>query len=315
MGYLGLRAVRAQKTRATDRSDRRRHFTVERLEHRLQLAAAAVIALPQFTFSQATTKDSNSVAVDYSIAKADISQRLTFDVYRSDRAVLDGSSVLLGETTLDPAVDSQKLTQGTHAGVALVQGTALTPNTALPYIVVVADRNGAVAEDPNSLNTTYFRTFELGVVVHGKESTPSNATPAWETSMASDLKKFDHYDNVIAFNWVKDSSMPAPGLATKAGDALYSQVVAAAASLDATHAGDVVDLHWIGHSRGAVVVSRALQDLASHHPTALIWELCQGDPVGPPSLEPCRRRLIQRSKRTARHDRRDWLSGLRGSDK
>jgi hypothetical protein len=263
--FFGLR-VRGQRKHRSRRSQR---VAVEWLEARLPLTAAAVVGLPQFTLRQATTKDSNSVAVDYSIANADITQPLTFDVYRSDRTVFDSSSVLLGETTIDPAVAPQNLTQGTHAGVPLIPGTVLTPNTTLPYIVVVADRNGAVVEDSNSSNTSYFRTFELGVVVHGKESTTSNATPAWETQMASDLKKFDHYDNVIAFNWVKDSSTAAAGLATKAGDTLYNQVVAAAGALDASHAGDVVDLHFIGHSRGAVVVSRSLQDLASQPATAL----------------------------------------------
>jgi hypothetical protein len=235
------------------------------LEDRLVLAATV---LPQISLLEATTRDASSVTLDYSISKTNITHALTFDIYRSDSPVLDASSRLLGESTIDPSNDSQDLTQATHE-VTLIPGTSLPPNQALPYIVVVADRNGAVAEDPASVNTTYFRTYLLGVVVHGMESTIANATPAWETSMASDLKTVDHYDNTIAFNWVKDSTMAAPGEATKAGDALYSQIVAAAGALDASHAGDVVDLHLIGHSRGAVVVSRALQDVASQHPRAL----------------------------------------------
>ena len=87
--------------------------------------------------------------------------------------------------------------------------------------------------------------------------------------MADDLVSIDHYNSAIAFNWVQQSSTPAPGEATAAGDTLFSQLVAAASTLQAEHAGDVVDLHLIGHSRGAVVVSRALQDLAGQHPAAL----------------------------------------------
>jgi hypothetical protein len=242
-----------------------RRRDIEMLEDRLVLAATV---LPQISLLEATTRDASSVTLDYSISKTNITHALTFDIYRSDSPVLDASSRLLGESTIDPSNDSQDLTQATHE-VTLIPGTSLPPNQALPYIVVVADRNGAVAEDPASVNTTYFRTYLLGVVVHGMESTIANATPAWETSMASDLKTVDHYDNTIAFNWVKDSTMAAPGEATKAGDALYSQIVAAAGALDASHAGDVVDLHLIGHSRGAVVVSRALQDVASQHPRAL----------------------------------------------
>jgi hypothetical protein len=246
-----------------------RRFRIESLEGRLALSAAGAVTLPLFNLTEATTKDAASVTVDYSIAKADIQQPLTFDVYRSDKPALDSASALLGEATLDPTVDAAKLTQGTHAGVTLLGGTVLTPNTSLPYLVVVADGNGAVAEDSSSVNSTYFRTYLLGVVVHGLEFSSSDATPAWETSMATDLTTIDHYDSVIAFNWVKDSSIPAPGMATKAGDALYSQLTTSAAALNQNHAGDVVDLHFIGHSRGAVVVSRTLQDLVSQPVAAL----------------------------------------------
>ena len=273
--YFSLRGARRRKSGTTACDGigayrgMGRRVGIESLECRFALSAASAVVLPQFSFTLATTKDAASVTVDYSIAQTDILQPLTFDVYRSDKPVLDSASALIGETTLNPSVDSAKLTQGTHAGVTLLNGTVLTPNTALPYLVVVADGNGAVAEDPNSVNSTYFRTYVLGVVVHGLEASASGATPAWETSMASDLMTIEHYDSVIAFNWVKDSSTPAPGLATKAGDALYSQLTASAAALNQNHAGDVVDLQFIGHSRGAVVVSRTLQDLANQPVTAL----------------------------------------------
>ncbi len=247
-----------------------RRIGIEALEGRIALSISGTPALPLFTFGEATTKDAASVTVDYSISKADIQQPLRFDVYRSDQTGLDSSSTLVGETTLDPTVDASELTQGNHTGVTLLQGTVLTPNTALPYVVVVADGNGAVSEDPGSVNTTYFRTFMLGVVVHGLEFSASGATPAWETTMANDLVSTDHYDKSIAFNWVRDSSLPIPGMTTKAGDALYSQIVASASALEANHAGDVVDLQLIGHSRGAVVVSRALEDVVNQ-PTAALW--------------------------------------------
>ena len=72
-----------------------------------------------------------------------------------------------------------------------------------------------------------------------------------------------------AFNWMATALLQRSGQAVAAGDQLYSQIIVAADSLAAGHAGDVVDLHLIGHSRGAVVVNRALRDLVGTTDPAL----------------------------------------------
>jgi hypothetical protein len=224
--------------------------------------------LPELTMTKATTLDAKSVSVSYTVSNANITQALRFDVYRSDQPFVDSSSKLIGTQTL-PATDTTDLAQGSHVNVKLIAGTALPPNQALPYIVVVADGNNAVAEDPASTDIVYFRTYVLGAVAHGFNSTSSTATPTWETRMANELQTVDHYDAVIAFNWMSTAGLQKSGQAVAAGNQLYSQIVVAADALAAGHAGDVVDLHVIGHSRGAVVVNRALQDLVGTTDPAL----------------------------------------------
>lgn len=234
---------------------------IEAAEERLLLSAspihAAVTALPTLKLTEATTLDAHSVTVSYTISAASVGQPLRFDVYRSDQPVKDGGSQSIGFQTIDPNSDSADLTVGSHT-VQLIAATSLPPDAAHPYIVVVADGDGAVAEGAGSVNTAYFRTFTLGVVAHGLEL---GGAPAWEAAIAGDLKKFSHDDSVIAFKWLKQSRLAQPGQAILAGDKLYSQVVAAADKLAKKHLGDVVDLEFIAHSRGAVVVDRVMQRL------------------------------------------------------
>ena len=134
-----------------------RWAVIETLEIRLVMTAS----LPLIDVSLATTKDSDSVTVDYSIGQSRVAQPLTFDVYRSDSPTLESSSVLLGATTLNPSANSTALGPGAHV-LTLVQGTVLAPNPAQPFVIVVADQNGTVAEDPASTDNAYFHALRAG---------------------------------------------------------------------------------------------------------------------------------------------------------
>jgi len=240
------------------------------------------LALPDFQMHTATTVDSKSVTVDYTISNADVPQALTFDVYRSDQSSVDSLSVLVDTQTIDPTSEAQDLQQGDHK-VQLIQGTDLPPDPSKQYIVVVANPDGSVEEDPNSHNTAYFQTYLLGVVVHGFQPNvtthlpfggtirwTSASVPGWETKMASALKNKDGYNYVIPFNWVVGSGLATPpGQTQLAAHALFDQIVAEADQLAGSHQGDVVDLHLIAHSRGSVVVTQALQVLQSTTDPAL----------------------------------------------
>jgi hypothetical protein len=220
---------------------------------------------PVITLTEATTLDSRSVTVSYSIAGSGLLQPLDFNVYRSDQPHEDASSVLLGKATIDPQADPQDLQVGPHT-VRLLEGTHLPPNGILPYVIVVCNPDHSIHEGQGSVDTAYFEKFLLGVVVNGYQLI-GTTTPAWVSQMANSLQSVDHYSQTIQFgiigrfNWVVQSRASQPGQALRAGDVLAHQVVVDADRLAQAHLGDVVDLHFIGHSRGAVAINRALVDL------------------------------------------------------
>ncbi len=220
------------------------------------------LTLPLVQLIKATTVNAKSVTVNYSVSGKSITQQLRFDVYRSSTDSLStGTHVYLGSTTLGPS----DLTVGVHSA-ALISGTSLPPDIRMEYIIVAANQDGKLAEAPGSSNTAYFQKLVLGVVSHGYIPLGDLITsvPYWEDNMANDLRGNAlkaNYNAVIPFNWVLTSNVKAPGMAIAAGNTLFAQVVTEAHKLAAAHEGDVVDMHFIGHSRGAVVVNQAILDL------------------------------------------------------
>jgi hypothetical protein len=238
---------------------------LEPLEDRVLPSAAPDIAL---TF--ATTTDARTVSINYTINNASLAgQTVSFNIYRSAAYDSLSGARLIGTATI-PGSDSSDLSQGSHSGVQLVLTgpngqpvTALTPNTALPFIVVDATLDGSTAS---------FETHVLGVIAHGLELDPLlwllNQVPAWETQLAGALQS-DGYQAVIPFNWVFLSILPSPLALEMASNQLHQQVVTEADQLAGQHPGDVVDINFIGHSRGTVVISQVLQDLVGTSDPAL----------------------------------------------
>lgn len=240
------------------RATRTRRFSViESLEDRRLFAVDIAMGL-------ATTTDAQSVSVTYNISGGAAGAPLKFDFYRNEAPTADASMVSLGSQTLSAAGD---LSAGSHT-VKFLNGTKLTPDTTNDYIIAVANANGSVIESVTSNNETYFRTYMLGAVSHGRAT--GSTIPTWESTMATRLKTIDQYDAVIAFNWVSTSSLSRSGQAVAAGHNLAAKVKTQADALAAGHAGDVVDLHFIGHSRGAVVISVAMADLSATTDPVLI---------------------------------------------
>lgn len=248
---------------------------LEQLEDRVLPSASPDI---QMTF--ATTTDSRTISIDYNITGASLAgQNVNFNIYRSAAYDSLNGAQLIGTATI-PASDSADLSVGSHQGVKLSLTapngqplTALTPNAALPFLVVDANPNGTIAESDSTNNTASFETHVLGVIVHGLEFDPlllwQNAVPSWELQMAAALQQHDGYQAVLPFNWVRLSILPFPFAIQLAGSQLTQQVSAEADQLAGQHPGDVVDINFIGHSRGAVVVSEALQDLVGTSDPAL----------------------------------------------
>jgi len=250
-------------------------LTLEPLEDRIVPSAVADIQM-----TGATTTDARTLSVNYDITGASAAgQTLNFNIYRSAGYESVSGAQLIGTASI-PGSDSADLSVGHHQGVKLsLTGTngqpltALTPNTALPFIVVVANPNGTIPESNSTNNTASFETHVLGVVAHGLELNLSllwtNTPPAWEMQMAGALQHQDGYEAVIPFNWVRLSVLPFPAAIGLAGGQLVQEVVAESDQLASQHPGDVVDINFIGHSRGTVVISEVLQALAGTSDPAL----------------------------------------------
>lgn len=231
-----------------------------------------VASLSTLTMTQATSPDPHDISFTYNIAGAPLTSSFDVKVFRSDSSTFDPSKAIqVGDAIQVPPSatgGASNLSMGSHT-VVIPDPQALKPDPLHEYVFVIAylpDQNGQFdfsATVPQS-HQAHYRKFVLGVVSHGFNLFGQiPGVPGWETQMATDLYRIDKYDFVIPFDWVATSNLPVPGLALRAGNSLASQISTDADLLVAASGspGDVVDLDLIGHSRGAVVISRALQDL------------------------------------------------------
>ncbi len=98
----------------------------------------------------------------------------------------------------------------------------------------------------------------IGIVTHGGlQNTHWKFGPAWQAKTAAILKS-QGYDAVIAYHWMSDSNHP--GRAARQGPRLAREILATASQFPS---GAPVDLHFIGHSEGAVVNTQAIVSLES----------------------------------------------------
>ena len=234
----------------------------EWLESRLALSGVSAVVM-----NSATTSDSKSVTIDYTLpSSADAQQPLTFGVFRSadnqfsadDPQIAEESIVRSG--TLDdggrPASDA-----GRHQlTIPLPNGLPLNPEH--PYVLVVANPNSAIPGQTPP--TASFRKFTIGVVAHGGVENPAwKNGPVWELVMAQSLKQ-QGYDAVIPFNWVHQSNTP--GAAAKQGPRLANVVLKLASQAPPNQP---IDLHFIGHSEGTVVNTVAIKRIEQNAPAPI----------------------------------------------
>jgi hypothetical protein len=230
---------------------------------------------PDVRLEKVTTKDARTISADYDIIDPAISTLpLQFDIYRTASPTSHEESDLYATATIDVSrVDD--LSVGHHEGVVLSLDdpsgnpiNALRPDPANQFVVVdvrpFASGQVVVAVSPfgsgqtdNPDHEAYFQKHLLGVVTHGLYLEGTD-TPAWVTQMADGLKA-EGYEDAIAYNWMELSRDLQPGRAVDAAQLLYNQVYVTAKHLTDAHQGDVIDIHFIGHSRGAVVISTVLQ--------------------------------------------------------
>lgn len=237
---------------------------------------ALPIELPDIAILSATTEDSHSVTYTAEITGRAIDQPFQVSIYRSSDDQLDDGDVLLGSQTISVA------TPGLYS---MRWEGDLPINPARPYILVVADADNAIAEADETNNSAFFRKHVLGVVTHGFQLFGDSpfwvdylaglpllgvvtngfqlleGYPSWVDDMATSLQRVG-YDEVLPFDWAALSNNP--GGTIPAGSILAYAVqnrVQQLVSEPHFMPNDVVDVHFIGHSLGSVVISRALQEL------------------------------------------------------
>jgi hypothetical protein len=226
----------------------------------------ASVAYDPIAMQSATSPDSKGIAFTYDISEADPGQTITVGIYRSaDSSFNPDTAILVNEKTI-PALDQAGGSSeaiGSH-GVVIQDAAALYPDPHHEFVFVVADPGHDIGDPQGTYHEAHYRKFVLGVVVHGLQLLGQvTSLPSWETTMAADLQRFDRFDSVLPFDWSSESKLPLPGV-TQAEGLLLAVSIRFAADimiLNQGSGGDVVDLDLIGHSRGAVVISQALQDL------------------------------------------------------
>lgn len=263
--------MKSRFSAADRRSKSPRRFVTpgaERLEQRTPLSAS-----PAVVMLSATTTNSQSVTIDYTIDQAPTaSAPLQFGVYRSSTPQFGPGASLVDVVTpastspaAAPSLDSNgrsAIAVGEHQTTLNLPG-GLPPYPKKPYVLVVADPSapGAVV---NPQETAAFRVYTIGVVTHGGIQDPSwTHGPPWELQTAYIMKQ-QGFDAVIHYNWALLSSTP--GEAIKQSPKLARII---RHTLSQFPQGAPVDLQLIGHSEGTVVNAYALANLARAEPAGL----------------------------------------------
>lgn len=248
---------------SVDRRSRKQltRLSLEGLEDRRLLSTA----LPDIALSAATTADSRGITFTYEVQNAPLAQPVQFGVFRSADPTFGASDVPVGTVSVVPSGQpGATLDQAGNPGGAVGEHTVTFPlpgglpiNPLHPYVLVVADPGHTLQGETVSQDTASFHVYTLGVITHGGKQPRNWAKlgPPWEHRMAVKLVQ-QGYDAVIPYNWVAASSTP--GSAARQAPRLADQVVVAAAQFPL---GQPVDVHFIGHSEGAVVNSQAILQL------------------------------------------------------
>ena len=215
---------------------------------------------PDIALSAATTHDSRSVTVDYSISGADVSKPIVFRVDRSATPTLGADGVVVGvmdvSSTTRDAAGISATAKGTHELTFALPG-GLPPDPKQPFVVVTADPDNTIAESSKSDNEAEFRTYVIGVVTHGglQDKKFDRTGVPWANTLADKMTS-EGYDAVIPFNWVAVSGHA--GAAAEVAPKLEAMIVQAASRFPSDAP---VDIHFVGHSEGAVVNSQALLEM------------------------------------------------------
>jgi hypothetical protein len=215
------------------------------------------LAVPDVIMDSVTTADSRGITVTYEVTGLALGS-VSMSLVRSTDARFDS-----GDQSIAPIVNLDGGV-GTHT-VTVALATPLAINPSRPFVIAQLDPSNTIVESNEINNTGSFRTRVLGVVTHGFELFGGLrfAFPTWITDVANDLRA-EGYDRAFAFDWTALSNIPAAGMTGLAAAAMTARIDTEIASMKAQWPNDVIDVHLIGHSRGASVISQAAEMLADN---------------------------------------------------
>jgi hypothetical protein len=229
-------------------------FSAQRsgLEDRQLMAATAVNLLTLRSFAPVS---GGALNVDYEISQ-DLAQSpgLTFQFFRSEDSTLDGADKSIGESTVSA---TEMLKVGPHR-LTVDLGEAMRPDPSRPFVIVIGHVNGSVIETVLTDNSASFRKYTVAAVSHGGIQGSSYNIPTWQAKIGHRLQSYG-YDSVIAFNWANQSRTP--GAAADQAPRLGRRILQEIAQLPA---GASVDIDYLAHSQGTVVVSQAALWMEKH---------------------------------------------------
>ena len=165
----------------------------------------AVPLPPDIIVDSVSTADSRSVDVDYHIDFADVTSPLTIDIYCANAADLDDATQtkLLTSMTVDGTMGYHDDAPGDFPSATIQVPGGLQPNTSMPFVLAVVNKDQSIQETNYDNDSASFRTYVIGAVVPGFNTggSPPPDDVTWVTTMANELRVIDGYYAVDAFNW------------------------------------------------------------------------------------------------------------------
>jgi hypothetical protein len=234
--------------------------------------ANSVLALaysPDVTVDSVSTGDSRTLTVTYNVSGSNAATPLTIDFYRSATPTFNLTlNAPLGYVTdNDPAI-------GSYTDTFTVPG-GLTPDPVLPYVLAVAATPGSTSPPATGASTVSFRTYVIAAVSPGfnpTSRTDQGPPVTWVQQMVTSLVVNDGYYAVDPVTWA--SGLWSSSAISDAQQNLANWLQAEATSIPNLQHNDVIDIHLIGHSRGAALVDEALETLLGN--TGVIPQLAHG---------------------------------------
>jgi dUTPase len=251
------------------------------------------------TVERVWTTDSKNLMVQYNVATNPNDVQFPINVYRSaDVFFVPQQTVqapIAAETitgaNASAGVHTIEIGPGDPTGqYKFSQSLPLRPDPTHPFVIATADETGVLStDDQKILPQGEFRIWVVGVVTHGLAfSYPNQAGfsdaeyKVWVDQDAQNLVTDDGFDEAIGFHWENPSVAATPNQTIIAGSVMESFLKGAIAGLGpqvqnsyygeysdkvfgsvSPGPNDVIDVDFIGHSRGAVVISEAIQDLST----------------------------------------------------